>query len=67
MSKLSRRAFGRQLLAGVTAGCAALPGQHPNAAAPVTCPARRSLPSDHETSGVELLLDMSALSAPADR
>ena len=38
MSKLSRRAFGRQLLAGVTAGCAALPGQHPNAAAPVTCP-----------------------------
>jgi choline dehydrogenase len=38
MSKLSRRAFGRQLLAGVTAGCAALPGQHPNPAGPVTCP-----------------------------
>ena len=35
---LSRRAFGRQLLAGVTAGCAALPGQHPNPAGPVTCP-----------------------------
>ena len=38
-----------------------------SAAAPVTCPARRSLPSDRETSGVELLLDMSALSAPSDQ
>jgi hypothetical protein len=28
---------------------------------PVTCPARRSSPSDHETCGVELLLDFSAL------
>ena len=28
---------------------------------PVTCPARRAAASDHETSGVELLLDFSAL------
>ncbi|HVL69426.1 MAG TPA: hypothetical protein VM364_19365 [Vicinamibacterales bacterium] len=27
------------------------------AAAPLTCPARRAAPSDHGTSGVELLLD----------
>ena len=32
---------------------------------PLTCPARRSAPSDHETSGVELLLDFSALPEPA--
>lgn len=32
---------------------------------PITCPARRASISDHETSGVELLLDMSAL-APSD-
>jgi hypothetical protein len=29
--------------------------------APVTCQARRSSAADHETSGVELLLDFSAL------
>ena len=29
------------------------------ASAPVTCPGRRALPSDHATSGVELLLDLS--------
>ena len=29
------------------------------------CPARRSAQSDHETSGVELLLDFSALPEPA--
>ena len=28
---------------------------------PVPCPARRASPSDHETSGVELLLDFSDL------
>ena len=28
---------------------------------PVTCPGRRSCVSDHETSGVELLLDLSDL------
>ncbi len=31
----------------------------------VTCPARRGTPSDHETSGVELLLDFSALPVQA--
>ena len=31
------------------------------AEAPVTCPARRAAPSDHQTSGVEVLLDFSAL------
>src|ERR671924_29050 len=31
------------------------------ASAPITCPARRASPSDHETSGVELLLDFSGL------
>jgi hypothetical protein len=31
------------------------------ASVPVTCPGRRSLPSDHATSGVELLLDLSGL------
>jgi hypothetical protein len=37
------------------------------AAGPVTCPARRAAPSDHETSGVELLLDFSALGiAPSE-
>ena len=36
-------------------------------AEPVTCPGRRSSYSDHETSGVELLLDFSALPvAPAE-
>jgi hypothetical protein len=34
-------------------------------ASPVTCPARRAAPSDHETSGVELLLDFSALPVPS--
>ena len=33
---------------------------------PVTCPARRATVSDHETSGVELLLDFSALPVPSD-
>ena len=28
---------------------------------PVTCPGRRALPSDHHTSGVELLLDFTNL------
>ena len=32
---------------------------------PPTCPARRGAQSDHDTSGVELLLDFSALPAPA--
>ena len=32
---------------------------------PVECPARRAMPSDHETSGVELLLDFSHLSIAA--
>ena len=32
---------------------------------PMTCPARRGAVSDHETSGVELLLDFSALPEPA--
>ena len=27
----------------------------------ITCPARRAAPSDHETSGIELMLDFSAL------
>ena len=31
------------------------------AATPMTCPARRGTSSDHETSGVELLLDMTAI------
>ena len=34
------------------------------AAVPVTCPARRASTSDHESSGVELLLDFSDLSVP---
>ena len=34
------------------------------AAAPVTCPGRRSLHSDHEMSGVELFLDFTDLPAP---
>jgi hypothetical protein len=33
----------------------------------LTCPARRASRSDHETSGVELLLDLSALPLPADQ
>ena len=32
---------------------------------PVTCPARRASIADHETSGVELLLDFSGLPVPA--
>jgi hypothetical protein len=31
------------------------------ASGPVTCPARRAAPSDHDSSGVEILLDFSAL------
>jgi hypothetical protein len=41
----------------------------PLTAAPleVTCPARRAAPSDHDTSGVELLLDFSGLTVvPAE-
>ncbi len=30
-------------------------------ATPVTCPARRAAPSDHETSGVEILLDFTRM------
>jgi hypothetical protein len=37
-----------------------------SATGPVSCPARRSARSDHETSGVELLLDLSGLPVPAD-
>jgi len=33
------------------------------AAAPTTCPARRATTADHETSGVELLLDFTELAA----
>src|SRR3954468_3522315 len=32
---------------------------------PITCPARRGTASDHETSGVELLLNFSSLPDPA--
>jgi hypothetical protein len=32
---------------------------------PVTCPARRATPSDHHTSGVELLLDFRGLAVAA--
>lgn len=35
--------------------------QSRTAVSPVTCPARRASQTDHETSGVELLLDFSAL------
>ena len=35
------------------------------AAEPLSCPGRRARHSDHESSGVELLLDFSALPAPA--
>jgi hypothetical protein len=35
------------------------------AATPVTCPGRRGRHSDHEASGVELLLDLSGLPVPA--
>jgi hypothetical protein len=34
-------------------------------AAPVTCPGRCALPSDHATSGVELLLDFSGVTLAA--
>ena len=36
-----------------------------HAGEPVTCPARRARHSDHETSGVELLLDFTALTVAA--
>ena len=32
----------------------------------VTCPGRRALHSDHETSGVELFLDFTDVAAPAE-
>lgn len=37
------------------------------ATTPTVCPARRGQPADHETSGVELLLDFSDLAGPAVR
>jgi len=37
------------------------------AGAPVSCPGRRALPSDHETSGVELLLDFTNLTLAPER
>ena len=33
------------------------------APAPITCPARRASHADHETSGVELLLDLTGVAA----
>lgn len=39
--------------------------QATKAAPPMTCPGRRSSPSDHATSGVELLLDFSEFPASA--
>ena len=35
------------------------------ASAPIACPARRAAPIDHESSGVEVLLDFSGLSIAA--
>jgi hypothetical protein len=37
-----------------------------SSASPVECPGRRAKGSDHETSGVELLLDFSSLSISPD-
>lgn len=34
-------------------------------AAPVTCPARRATEADHDTSGVEVILDFSGLPQPS--
>lgn len=34
-------------------------------AEPLTCPARRATESDHETSGVEVILDFSGLQPPS--
>jgi hypothetical protein len=34
-------------------------------ASPLTCPGRRAWPIDHESSGVEVLLDFSSLPPPA--
>jgi hypothetical protein len=36
-----------------------------NSTAALTCPARRASPMDHESSGIEVLLDFSALPSPA--
>ena|SRR5215210_1716192 len=36
-----------------------------SASAPIACPARRAAPVDHDTSGVEVLLDFSGLSFAA--
>jgi hypothetical protein len=41
-------------------------GSIATAAAPVTCPGRRSLHSDHESSGVELFLDFTELGVSAE-
>jgi hypothetical protein len=38
-----------------------------SSASPVTCTGRRALPSDHATSGVELLLDLSSLGDPTTK
>ena len=35
------------------------------ASAPIACPARRAVPIDHESSGVEVFLDFSGLSIAA--
>jgi hypothetical protein len=35
------------------------------ASAPIVCPGRRASKTDHQTSGVELLLDFSSLPLPA--
>ena len=46
-----------EIAAGIYEGVTAVPG-------PLSCPGRRALSSDAETSGVQLLLDFSALALP---
>jgi hypothetical protein len=38
-----------------------------DSASPLTCPGRRAAESDHETSGVEILLDFTNLALPTAR
>ena len=38
-----------------------------DSASPLTCPGRRAAESDHETSGVEILLDFTNLALPNGR
>jgi hypothetical protein len=38
-----------------------------NSPSPISCPARRSSPIDHQQSGVDVLLDFSAVPRPAGR